>query len=188
MRRAITYCGIGLLASCLFVFAARWTVAQDAEPTDDVAAVAEQERSEPTDVERYYREDADFDDAEYDEPERHEADDDEWEDEDDEWEEEDEHDAEETLFEFEVHAAECEHARRLADIASSRLETASWVIANIHEFLGEEEAADFLQQLFEAAEDPGIKRLIGLKLTEIYAELDQADQVKAQLRSLILGS
>ncbi len=178
MRRAITYSGIALLASCLLVFAAHWTVAQDADATDGIAQEAEDERAELGDVEE--------DDHD---SERHEDDHyDDWEREDDEWDEEDDYDFEEELLAFEMHAAECEHARRLADIASSRLETASWVIAYIHEYLAEEEAADFLQQLLEAAEDPSIQRLIGLKLTELYSELDQTDQVKTQLRSLILGS
>ena len=189
MRRAFTYTTIAVLVSCLVVFAGHWTVAQNPEPEDDVVIQAEEHPAASNDVEEDDNEEASLDEGEHGEDGYDEQDyDDEWEREDDEWQDEDEHDFDEEFHEYEIHAAECELARRLADISSSHLETASWVIANIHEYLDDEEAANFLQQLLDEVEHPSIKRLVGLKLAELYSELDQTNQVKEQLRKLILRS
>ena len=44
----------------------------------------------------------------------------------------------------------------------------------------------FLQQVLSKVEEPSIRRMVRMKLAELYSELDQTEQVKEQLLHLIL--
>ena len=128
---------------------------------------------------------------------------DEW-DEDEDWDEHnghEDHDWEEHERELQEHMMHMEiqsHeldavSRRLevvsqvARIAESPLTTASAAIVHINDVFGEEEAIDVLHDCLRRKPDPAVRRLIRMKLAELYAESDNRREAKEQFRILIVG-
>lgn len=167
MRRLLLGGSMAVLAFCLIFLTGHWTAAQDAEPADE--AVQQAEPSPEDEMADEIEDDEEHDD-DWDEP----------------WDEEHEEEIEEELRELELMAAHCEHSGMLSEMCENHAQTASWVISEIVEYLDEEEAAAFLQQVLSKVEEPSIRRMVRLKLAELYSELDQTEQVKEQLLHLIL--
>ena len=183
MRRAIVGCGMALLAVCFVIFAGHWTVAQQSDQAEETIEGSPEDGEENLDV-LVESGEADHAQEAHEEEENEEEDHDEdW---DDEWEEESEYEIEADILELELIAAHCEHSAMLSEMCEDHARTSSWVISEILEYLDEEEAATFLEQTLSKVEEPSIRRLIRLKLAELYSELDQTEQVKEQLRQLIL--
>ena len=91
------------------------------------------------------------------------------------------------LLEQELVKARIEFAHSLTEVAEFETTTATYVIDNILEYLEVEEAIEFLKQMVEQAENPTTKRLLRMKLAQLFAETDQTDQTKEQLSELILS-
>lgn len=176
MRRVIAGCGMAVLTVCLVIMAGHWTVAQESDQAkENFESILDGDSLAPVE-----RDESDHPGISHQEEEDHDKD---W---GEEWEVEGEHEIEEALLELELLAAHCEHSGMLSEMCEDRVRTSSWVISEILEYLDEEEAATFLEQILSKVEQPSIRRLIRLKLAKLYAELDQSEQVKEQLRQLIL--
>lgn len=85
----------------------------------------------------------------------------------------------------EIEAMRQENSVRAANIAESRLTSASHAISQAIEYLGEDHAVDFLEGLLEDTEAPEIERLIRHRLADVHRE--RPDAALRQLRALISG-
>lgn len=83
--------------------------------------------------------------------------------------------------------ARLELVGRVAEIADDELLSAAYGITRVMEFVeGEEQIAEFLTHALEATQHPGVRRLICMKLAEVYTEMDQPEAARNQLRALIV--
>ncbi len=74
------------------------------------------------------------------------------------------------------------------ELTEDEVGAAALAIERSGELLGEEEAIGLLEQSLHEIDHPHISRMIRVKLIQLYDETERTDQVKRQLRSLILGS
>jgi len=88
---------------------------------------------------------------------------------------------------LQLRTSRMESAIRLAEIAQNDIESASYGIVQAVDHLGEEAAADFLADLLTKTENKSIQRLIRHSLVRLHVEIDQPEEAKADLKSLILG-
>ena len=90
--------------------------------------------------------------------------------------------------EMELMYGRFEMMNRLAEVADSSLRSAAFAVLHVPETFGEPEPAiTFLEEMAEEAEKPAVKRLVRIKLAQLYRETDQAEQAQEQLRRLMLG-
>ena len=89
--------------------------------------------------------------------------------------------------ELETSFGRLELIEQVFEIVASAEATAAFAVLHVKELLEFEQAEDFLLNMFRDVGNPAIKRLIRVQLAEIYAEQGRTEQVKEQLRLLILG-
>ena len=89
--------------------------------------------------------------------------------------------------EMEVGIGRLEMVIRLAEIGENRNTAASYAILHVDDYMEVEKSISFLESMMIETRDAAVLHLIRIKLAELYAQTEQGDAVKAQLRSLIIG-
>jgi hypothetical protein len=116
-------------------------------------------------------------------------------DEEDEDEEFDEERLERFEREMQVVRAEAENrmtrlkmVNQVAEIASNEVSTAAFALMHFEELFDEpEDGIKFLNDTLQYTKNDAIRRLLHIKLAELYTEADQPDQARSQLRELLTG-
>lgn len=75
---------------------------------------------------------------------------------------------------------------RLAEIADQPATAAAYAVLKVDEFMEPDEAIDFLRSIESRAGSPSTRRLIRMKLSELYRATDDSQSAREQLRQLIL--
>jgi len=91
------------------------------------------------------------------------------------------------MVEMERNFGRLEMVGKIAEIANEELLAAAFAIMHVTEFMEPEAAIDFLTNALGEARNPGIHRMIRIKLAEIYAHTDQPEMAQEQLRALIIS-
>ncbi len=81
----------------------------------------------------------------------------------------------------------CHELFETIELTENKVGAAALAIERSCDLLGEEEAIGLLEHSLHEADHPHISRMIRVKLIQLYDETERTDQVKRQLRSLILG-
>jgi hypothetical protein len=110
-----------------------------------------------------------------------------------EYDDEDEDELEEHLLELEMELrhielrlAEFELIERLAAIAEDDVKAAAVAVAHVTDVVDEQEAIELLNKALVRVHHPGTRRLLHMKLAELYAETDQPESAKQHLGKLII--
>jgi len=90
------------------------------------------------------------------------------------------------IRQLEMQAAHREAAAQSAQLADNKLASLSMAIQRASEFLGENEAREFLNDLLEQTRDPQVARLLRHELVRLSFQVEDHDAVRHHLRSLIL--
>ena len=100
-------------------------------------------------------------------------------------------------FEREMQVARAEAENRMtrlkmvnqvAEIASNEVSTAAFVLMHFEELFDEpEDGIKFLNDTLQYTKNDAVRRLLRIKLAELYTEADQPDQARSQLRELLTG-
>ena len=89
--------------------------------------------------------------------------------------------------EFEEEMMEMEMMHQIFEVTEDASRTSFFAIMLIDEVMEEEQAAELLQECLKETDSDKTKRAIRLKLTELYAEMDDQDAVRKHLKALIIG-
>ena len=91
--------------------------------------------------------------------------------------------------ELETGMGRLEMVERVAELAENKVAAAAFALMHVEEFFGEDEEGGikFLQSMLKEADDQAVRRIIRVKLAEIYAGADQRKKAEQQIRALILG-
>ncbi len=76
---------------------------------------------------------------------------------------------------------------RIAEISESDQTAAAFAVMHVERFMELPQAVDFLQEMLEQSENEAVRRMIRIRLVELSASLDRRDDVREQLKQLILG-
>ena len=93
-------------------------------------------------------------------------------------------------MEMEMRHMELDTVRAIADIADNEVASAAFALMHLEEVLEEEDAPaaiEFLTKAVSETDNPGIRRLLRIKLAELHMHLDNVDDAKEQLNGLILN-
>ncbi|MEM9186543.1 MAG: hypothetical protein AAGB00_08625 [Planctomycetota bacterium] len=134
------------------------------------------------------------DEEEWDEDEDEERGDYEERDEDgEEWEEHEEHLEREMMYlelkraELQAFFGEMELVQQVKAVAADADSAAILAIVSTTEELEEEEQLAFLRQMMSVSKSDTVKRLIQLKLAEVYGHMDRGDEALDMIRSVVAG-
>lgn len=139
---------------------------------------------------------AQVDNEEFDDGESEDEEEEEFEGEEEEFEnenfEEEEHDEwfHEHQMEMEMRHMELETVRAIAEIADNEVASAAFALMHLEEVLEEEDAPGAIEFLTKAAgetDNPGVRRLLRIKLAELNMHVDNIDGAKEQFKALILN-
>ncbi|MEM9644143.1 MAG: hypothetical protein AAF989_04035 [Planctomycetota bacterium] len=100
-----------------------------------------------------------------------------------EWAEEEDDDVDDEDGEHELHQP-FEHAQQLGALADDRAAAFAYATHLLIECAGEEQASVALKGMLATTEDPESRRLIAIRLAELYAELDQPSEIEQLLVEL----
>ncbi len=88
--------------------------------------------------------------------------------------------------ELEANFGRLELITRIANIANEHLTAVAYAVVQIDEFVEEEELVPFLEELLEKSQETPVKRIIHIKLAELYRHMDRPEDAKDQLRALVM--
>ena len=91
------------------------------------------------------------------------------------------------MAELEATSSRLDLVGRLSEVADDELLSAAFAVRKVAEIMEPGEAVDFLNDTLDAAKNASVRRLIRIKLAELYAHTEQRDQATKQLRALIVG-
>ncbi len=97
------------------------------------------------------------------------------------------HELELERAELEASFGRLEMVGRIAEIAQSDQSAAAFAVMHVERFMELPQAVDFLHQMLDQTENEAVRRMIRIRLIELNASLDQGDDVREQLKALILG-
>ena len=76
---------------------------------------------------------------------------------------------------------------QIARVAETDVSSAAFAVMHVERFMELPEAVEFLQDMLEQSKNDAVRRMIRIRLLELNAGLDRRDDVRTQLKHLILG-
>ena len=76
---------------------------------------------------------------------------------------------------------------QIARVAETDVSSAAFAVMHVERFMELPEAVEFLQDMLEQSKNDAVRRMIRIRLLELNAGLDRRDDVRMQLKHLILG-
>jgi hypothetical protein len=89
--------------------------------------------------------------------------------------------------ELELRAVQLELVQRVTRTAEQEVSAAVYGVCRVQEFMEPEEAAEFLQELYDEVGPVIVKRAIRMKLVELFRAIDRPEDARSQIRSMIVG-